>query len=180
MMIETSCNNYVFHLSGEKVDYFTFRYDIGSINPVRGCFMGKDQAAHNVEYMKQFFDTYKDKRKYFRLKLIDPHEYTEEKVKWLDPVLTEALEYLDKKGHLENTVINFYSDHGDHISFYGHLTESGKREKSNPFYFLMLPERLSARYAVNIGLNQHALVTHRNLYSTEYMLINRPEKKLNA
>ena len=101
--------------------------------------MNNDLFAYSTEYAKQFFDTYKGKRKYFRLKSIDSHEWTGERVKYTDQYLVDLLEHLDKNGHLENTVIQFYSDHGDHIAFYGHLTPSGKREKSNPFYLLLVP-----------------------------------------
>ena len=77
-------------------------------------------------------------------------------------------------------MIQFYSDHGDHIAFVGHLTVSGKREKSNPFYYVMVPQHLNLKYGTNIIDNQQAVCSHRDIYSLEYKLIGRPEKVLNG
>lgn len=84
-------------------------------------------------------DTYKDKRKHLRLKLIDPHEITENLSKIIDPIVANFLDKLEKKGHLEKSILFFYSDHGDHSDFILMRTESGRAELMNPYFFMTIP-----------------------------------------
>ena len=119
----------------------------------KNCFFGEELLKTAFDYTESFFDTYKGKRKYFTTRIINPHEMSGELAGYTDEYLYNFLKSMDSKGHLDNTIVHIYSDHGDHISMLGHFTTSGKREKMNPFYFLMLPEKLRGKYEPTIRNN---------------------------
>ena len=56
---------------------FRLLYDRGSFSSARKCFMKQDTLEYSFQYMFDFFNTYKYERKYFKLRMIDPHEGTE-------------------------------------------------------------------------------------------------------
>jgi len=146
---------------------FSFGTGHGPYTMRHNCFFGKPLMDGAFNYTEQFFDTYKGKRKYFTLRIINPHEMSGELAGEVDPYLSSFLKSMDKKGHLDNTIVHIYSDHGDHISPLGHFTVSGKREKMNPFYFLMLPKDLREKYEPMIRKNQQKLITHYDFFVTD-------------
>lgn len=62
--------------------------------------------------MEEFFETYKTKRKFFTLRINAAHEFTTQNNFYIDPKIEKALRNLDAKGHLEDTIVWIYSDHG--------------------------------------------------------------------
>ena len=71
---------------------------------------------------------------------MDSHEFSGEIVSYLDANMEEYLRWLEKEGHLSNTVVMMYSDHGNHINFLLKESIYGYTELSNPFLFVLLPE----------------------------------------
>jgi arylsulfatase A-like enzyme len=60
---------------------------------------------------------------------------------------------MDEKGHLDNTIVYLYSDHGDHLNFLTLKTQSGQGERMNPAMFVMLPEDLDEEVGKVVGKN---------------------------
>lgn len=119
---------------------FTFGLGRGPYTVHKKCYLKKDLLSYNIEYTKQFFDTYKNERKFFTLRIVDAHEFTGEPSSMtIDPNLADLLTYLDVSGHLNSTLIHLHSDHGDHLNPIAYTTVSGATEKYNPFYIQFLP-----------------------------------------
>ena len=60
---------------------------------------------------------------------------------------------MDKKGHLDNTVVYLYGDHGDHMNFLFHNKKSGFSEKLNPALFVMLPKKIDDQVSSIVECN---------------------------
>jgi hypothetical protein len=134
----------------------------GAYSVVRKCMYGKDAGEHQIEYTKQFFDTYKDQPKFFRLGFLDAHEGTAEVIKYMDEPIVELLNYLEKNGHLEDTLIQFQSDHG--------MSMPGPIYLIKPldyFYEVFLP---SLFYVMPKGIRDYDEI-HQNLLSNENEMI---------
>lgn len=161
LLIQPACdtNNLPFH------NPFSFGLGRGPFTPRRNCFQKKDMLNPYVEYLKQFFDTYKEKRKMFNLRIIDGHELTGILAKLqIDPILAELLSYLDKKNHFSNTIVRIFSDHGDHINPICFQTASGKEERFNPFMFQMIPERLKNTVGKYLEINSQRLMSFQDFF----------------
>jgi len=165
MLFQQACLEESLH---KKDPGFLFKIGKGPYKPFQNCAMGRKSSDYPIEYALQFWRTYKKQRKYFKLRFLDSHEYTGEKSTFLDGDLKTFFDTMDKEGHLDNTVVMFYSDHGDHIAYYGHLTSSGQQEKMNPFFYTLLPESLNKVYGESIRANQNALVTHADIYASDF------------
>lgn len=152
-----------------KINPLSFGLGKGPYTVNRNCFMKKDLSSISLDYMHEFFNTYKTKRKMFSARLITAHEFTGENSRFLDPILAKSLERLDREGHLENTIVHLYSDHGDHIDFFLWSTQSGESEMMNPFMFEIIPKKLAEKENVEKNLieNQQKMFTHYNLFSTD-------------
>ena len=71
----------------------------------RNCYMGQDLATPVFDYAVKFFRKYKRERKFFTVRLIDPHEFSGVLSSFIDPVISDFLERMDTEGHLENTIV---------------------------------------------------------------------------
>lgn len=147
-----------------RSDPFSFGLGKGPYTAARNCFMKRDTGGLALEYARQFYDTYAEYRKFFTVRIITGHEFTGENNWYFDEELAKFLEGMDKAGHLENTIVNLYSDHGDHINFVLWQTESGRAEMTNPFLFVMVPEALDKKIGRNLKANQQKLMTHYQLF----------------
>ena len=87
--------------------------------------MGKDTAAYPIEYAKQFFEVYSTKRKFFRLRMMSGESLIEEKLKYLDSLLSDFFKHMEQEGHLDNTIVHFYGIHGENVTPITVLTDSG-------------------------------------------------------
>ncbi len=114
----------------------------GAYSVIRKCMYGKDSGEFQIEYAKQFFDTYKDQNKVYRMIFSDAHEGTLEVVKYLDDMIHDFFEYLLVKGHLENSILLVMSDHG--LSLLGPAYLSQSRDWFNevflPSLFFVIPK----------------------------------------
>jgi len=173
IFVQTACTRQIFR-PGEEGSHFKWRK--GSFAPVRNCFMGKDLAEDYAEYVRQFFDVYSGKKKYMKLSLLDAHEFTGDKGKYLDDIILKMLVHLDNKGHLDKTILFMYSDHGDHLLFLGHQTESGSREKYNPFFLTMIPDYKTAGFVPHILNNRQKISSHFDIFATDFRLLGLPGK----
>ena len=133
--------------------------------------MGDDLASPMLDYALKFFRKYRSDRKFLTVKFIDPHEFTGELSNFIDPLIGNFLEKMDKEGHLANTVLQIYADHGDHIDFILEKTDSAKNEKFNPFLYLVIPEFLEVKIGKNLEKNTQKLLTHFDIFASHYKLL---------
>lgn len=160
-------------------DPFTFGLGRGPFTVHENCFLKRNILQYSMNYTKQFFDTYKDVRKFFTFRVIDTHEFTGELGNLVvDPILENLMTYLDENGHLNNTLVYFYSDHGDHINPLGYKTISGKTERFNPFFFMILPDHLNKKYGDKVKTNTQRMTVADDIFETnlEYLGFKRQYK----
>lgn len=159
--------------------YLNMNYQplIGAYSIKRRCLYGKDAAEYQIEYTKQFFDTYKDQAKIFRLSFIDAHEFSQEVIKYLDDPIYNMLNYLKNKGHLEDTLIILQSDHGTSIKGTYSIWEPRDYydEIFLPCLFYMLPKDVTNYEDIddNLKFNENIMTTPFDFYAS---LINVFEK----
>ena len=94
--------------------------DKGRNSQYRRCLYGQEMHNIQLNYIKQFWDVYQGNRKAFRSRFNENHEATGELIKYNDNDAVEFLEYFKAKGYLEDTIIYFISDHGQHF-IVGHI-----------------------------------------------------------
>lgn len=113
----------------------------GAYSIIRKCMYGKDSGEFQIEYAKQFFDTYKQQNKIYRMIFSDAHEGTLEVVKYLDDMLYDFFQYLLLNGHLDNSVLLVMSDHGISLPGPAYLVHAKDwySEVFLPSLFLVIP-----------------------------------------
>ena len=89
----------------------------------------------------------------------------------IDPEITRFLEKLDKEGHLENTIVRIFSDHGDHVNPIGYETVSGISERYNPFMFTMIPESWEPKMGKNLEANVQKLVVAYDFFVSDMAVL---------
>lgn len=147
-----------------KVYPFTFGFGKGPYSVSRNCFLKRDLSGIVLEYAHKFFETYKEERKFFTARIISAHEFTGENNWYIDVELAKFLEKMDEKHLLDDTIVNIFSDHGDHIDFLMWSTDSGYAELMNPVLFVMVPKEFDQKYGDNLKANQQRLMTHFQLF----------------
>ena len=147
-----------------KEGSYSFGLGIGPYTAARNCFMKKDLGGLVLDYAYEFFETYKKDRKYFQARIISAHEFTGENNWYVDEELEKFLRKFEKAGHLNNTLLMVYSDHGDHINYFMWSTISGYAEMVNPFMFIVVPEVLDRVIGPNLQANQQRLISHFEIF----------------
>jgi len=154
---------------------FGFFFGRGPFSAARKCFMRKDLSQYSYRYMLDFFETYKRERKFFTLRMIDPHEFTEEVSSIVDEQIADVLREMIDRGHLDNTLVYFYSDHGDHSNYAIKPTESFEAERFNPFLYLLVPAHTQPALQANLLQNSQRLVSHRDIFATDLALLGQAQ-----
>lgn len=162
-MIQLACdyNNF------PKENGLGFFFTPGPYTASRKCFMKKDLSQFSFDYTLDFFRMYREERKFFTLRLIDPHEFTEEVGGFLDDPLSRFLSKMIEEGHLDNTIVYLNSDHGDHINFLLSDTPSFRSERFNPFLVVLLPDGLKDGIGKTVELNTQKLLSHEDLFASD-------------
>ena len=91
-----------------------------------------------------------------------------------DVAIRDLLIKFQSKGYLDNTMLIVMTDHGNKLVSYA-STDSGKKERSLPFFSLKLPNNLAnSKYHKNLLNNKDKLVTPFDLYKTlnHFLFIN--------
>ena len=138
----------------------------GAYSVVRKCMYGKDAGEYQIEYVKQFFDTYQDQPKFFRLAFLDAHEGTGEVIKFMDEPIVGLLNYLKDKGHLgDSTLLKFQSDHG--VSMPGPIYIVKPKDY---FYEIFLPTLfyLFPKNITNYEIYNQNLLANENKFITSF------------
>ena len=98
-------------------NYYEPTYSIihGTNSALRRCLYGKEAYLYAMEYVELFWEAYKDNKKFFRLMLIEAHEFTMNLVKHLDEHLYNFLLRFINNGYFDDTVVAIVSDHGNNF-----------------------------------------------------------------
>lgn len=145
------------------------------------CLFKRNLLSYNNEYAVSFFDKYRDYKKYFSLNVIDAHEISGELNNLqIDKEISDLLIKLENKGHLDNTIIRIWSDHGDHTSGLSYLTLSGDIERYNPFMSVIVPESFKKQHGEIIIKNTQALLSPYDHFRTDMKLFGKNDKYMNG
>lgn len=167
-----------------------FPIDKGNCAVIRRCLYGYDTFHYIFEYSKLFWRTYEGNRRFLRLSSMDSHELTGELVNIMDEPLTNFLEDLYTKGDLKDTILFFFSDHGNHMSLHLSLlpADDVQMEKVMPFFFLFVPKKsydyqnknFLDEYYENLHKNQQSFVNCFDIHDTiMHIAFNKYEKDEN-
>lgn len=119
-----------------------------------------------LDYVHDFFKIYEGKRKYASISIVGGHSFYERNHEFIDEHLVQFLKNLEKGGFLKNTILQLYSDHGDHIHRFFTDTPSGKVEVYHPMLFTILPSQADEKYSENLRANRNKLFTHYDIFET--------------
>lgn len=78
---------------------------------------------------------------------------------------------MEKEGLLENTIIEMFGDHGDHMNFAILKTKSGISEKVNPMLVVVVPETQKDRIGTFVEKNTQKLLTNSDLFASDLAVL---------
>ena len=143
------------------------------------CHGNKPTFRLLFDYFERFFNVYSKKRKF-----IMPwyNELTHDHLNLLEHAdlhLFNHFKFLKNRGHLDNTVLIFTSDHGLRVNAVRN-TAIGRIEDRMPLFAIVLPKYLKERYP-HIGramsLNTKRLTTHWDAYALLTDILNQNFKE---
>ena len=151
--------------------------EIGESSVFRRCLYGRENVDYLFEYGRQFFEKYKDNRKYLRISVPNGHEFTGQASKYVDEPLYEFLNYLFINNYFKNTSVILVADHGLNILILYKLLNALDRdiEGNNPLLFFILPDKQWMSYEEqygNIQENQQTFGTTYDIYHTLKHIVN--------
>lgn len=146
------------------------------------CYKGKPKHVIQIDYLKQFMAAYKEKRKFAFSFLVElSHEYPNF-LSYGDEDFLNFLKWLKSEGHLDNTLLIFFSDHGARIDQIRN-TFVGRIEDRMPLLEIVLPDHIKDEHPVlhrSVSINTNRLVTpfdvHQMLMDTLLQNFDRPTK----
>ena len=147
----------------------------GPYGMLRRCLSGKETFEYLFDYGRQFWDKYKDNKRYLRLIFQDAHEFTGQVVKYLDDALYNFLNELYSKKELDDTAIFFISDHGNSYFYYYYYyvlnSDDSLIERGHASLYIILPNsktknNKTEEYFNNIRIRQQAYVTPFDIHDT--------------
>ncbi|XP_025413865.1 uncharacterized protein LOC112685993 isoform X2 [Sipha flava] len=145
------------------------------------CYGSLPRHQIMLNYIKDMFRVYEDKPKFmFAFHGELSHDYAN-KVAVAENDLVEWLEWFQKSGYLNNTMLVLMSDHGQRFASVRD-TQQGKLEERMPFFSFLLPkwfERKYPRMASNMRNNTKRLTTPFDIYSTLMSVLHRDGPKAN-
>ena len=151
----------------------------GPFSILRKCLYQKDTYEYVLEYGKQFWETYKDNKKFLRLSFIDAHESTGEVIKYLDKPIYDFIMHLLDNNMLKNTAIIFASDHGNGMPGIYNLINSDDFLFENVLGFLafILSDFKDENIIYNLKNNEQILTTPYDIHDTLVDIIFNGENK---
>ncbi|XP_021358590.1 uncharacterized protein LOC110453777 isoform X2 [Mizuhopecten yessoensis] len=130
------------------------------------CYGNRPNHMLVVDYFKKFVHAYKGKRKFAFAWLNElAHNYVNF-LEYGDNDFMELLKWLHMEGHMNKSVLVFYSDHGSRQDEIRN-TYVGRIEDRMPFISIVLPEVLKKRYpeiVENLKANEKKLTTVFNIH----------------
>ncbi len=149
----------------------------------RKCLYGRQTYEYSVEYANQFFNAYKDQAKMFRLGNIDAHEGTGESVKYVEDDMIKFLNDFQANGHLKDTMIFFFSDHGYTMPGIHQVLQSEDHVKELllPFMYFLIPKNTKnfSQIRENLKYNENMFMTPYDMHSTLLGMLNVDKRAYN-
>ena len=98
-------------------NFFNSSYTIykGVVSILKRCMYGKYAFEYMIDYAKQFWNLYRDNKKFFRIHFNEGHEGTMELVNYLADPLFNFIKYFFDNNLLNDTFVFILSDHGNHL-----------------------------------------------------------------
>ena len=147
------------------------------------CLYGRQTYEYSIEYTNQFFNAYKDQGKMFRLGNIDAHEGTGESIKYVEDDMIKFLDDFEKNGHLKDTMIIFFSDHGYTMPGIHQILQSEDHviELLLPFVYFLIPKNTKNfdQIRENLNHNENMFMTPYDMHNTLLGMINVDRKYYN-
>lgn len=146
------------------------------------CLYNKMIFSYVMEYTEQFLDKYEENPKFAVFGAIDPHEMSQEVGKYLDEGFFDFLMRIEGKGHLENSALLIFSDHGFPNQMLDYLPygngEDNKIENVLPFISLVLPKKMKnfSTLRENLRYNENKFITAYDLEVSLLDLIGEKTK----
>lgn len=132
------------------------------------CYGDKSHHSIQIEYVKKFLQTYKGKRRFLHSFLAEiSHEY-QNFLSYGDEDFLDLLKWMHNEGHLNNTLMVFFSDHGARIDEIRN-TFVGRIEDRMPLVTIYLPKHIKQKYPeldINMQQNIKRLTTFFDLHQT--------------
>ena len=146
----------------------------GPYGLLRKCLFGLDSFKFLIEFGNQFWNIYKDNKKYLRLSFQDGHEPTGQVIKYLDEHLYNYLNKLYESNLLNDTALFILSDHGNsyfnYIYYYILKSDDSMIERGYATLFIILPSKRKKIFNEtmydSIYKNQQALISPFDIHDT--------------
>jgi len=155
--------------------------DRGAFYTKERCLYGHPVSYYMIEYAKQFWEKYKNNKKYFRMAFNYGHEKTGAVISKLDePLYNFLFEFYDK-GYFDNTALFIVSDHGNqNPGIYNIINKAQfEYEKRMGTFILLLSKNDNIdKFKINLQNNQQTFLTPYDIHDTMMHLINGKEKDL--
>ena len=136
--------------------------------PSKFCIGSRPRPRLMFDWIKESFETYKDMPKFFAFFNSElTHEYNN-LGQLFEPYLLEFFEFMNSKGHLDNTILIIMSDHGARFNKL-RATEQGKLEERMPYFGFRFPEWFQKVYEKEYKAfleNSYRLTTPFDIHET--------------
>ena len=148
--------------------------DKGAFYIKERCLYGHPVSHYMIEYAKQFWEKYKDNKKYFRMAFNYGHEKTGVVISKLDePLYNFFYEFYDK-GYFNNTAIFIVSDHGNqNTGIYDIINKAqfDYEKKMSTFFLLLSKNNNIDEFKLNLQNNQQVFLTPYDIHDTMIHII---------
>lgn len=137
------------------------------------CTGGITNYAAHLGYLKQFLATYKNERKFGLSFLVEIGHNNQNILNLADKDIHLFLQWMKNEGHLDDTILVVFSDHGPKT---GHTFYTARMEKSLPMLYIVLPNTLKQTYpeiTKHLAENTKKLTTHFDLHATLRDILER-------
>lgn len=139
-----------------------------NINTIR-CLYGKHNIEYLFEYTSQFWEKYRNNRKYSIIIDNHGHEGTLTVIKYIDEIIVKFLKNLFNENLLKDTTIFLMSDHGVSMPSLYYSTDFYQYEYDLPILLLIVNDRKNLTYEEQykyIFENQQIFITSFDIYNT--------------
>ncbi len=139
-----------------------------SINTLR-CLYGKQNTEYLIEYIQQFWEKYRNNRKYSIIIDNHAHEGTLTVIKYIDEIIANFLNNLFNSNLLKDTSVFLLSDHGVGMPSIYYSSDFYQREYDLPLLLLIINDRKNITYEKQyktIFENQQTFITAFDIYNT--------------
>ena len=146
-------------------------------NDYGNCFGNWAAHNHSISYTKCFYDQYKDFKKFSLTSIARLPHNNLNRVQLMDDDFANFLLHLKEKGHLDNTMLIIFGDHGPRMSD-ARSSVAGKIEERQAFLSIVLPSWFKTKHKslYDAMLNNTGIMTsHFDLYGTIKHILTNPD-----